>query len=276
MNPDPMKSSESENLPDIHEYRSFTCACCGYTFNAPVYCGNRFCCICGSPRRRKIKAKITAIVDSLNTPPGFSIKLLTLTIPNVSEVKDGYLALTKSFRRLRQRQWFRNRTLGGCWVVEVTGSPGKWHVHAHVMLESRYLPHKVLVALWRSVSPGFIVHIKALPTKAIIGYITKYVSKSEVEEAYQLQVSEGLKGTRLFQAFGSWHAVSCAVKKIEYCCPHCDHIGFYFNGSGFSPEKYGADHCKGTLEHALRAKSIKKHPLNRPPWDNSLFECRQS
>ncbi len=260
----------------VHDYRSFTCASCGYTFQAPVACGNRFCDICSGPRRRKVKAKLNAIVSSLNLWAGCGIKLMTLTIPNSVNANEGAKILIRSFRRLRQRQWFRNRTRGGAWVIEVTGSPGKWHVHLHVMLESRFLPHRVLSRLWGEVSPGVIVHIKAVPISAIIGYLTSYVAKSEVENQYQVRLSEDLKGLRLFQPFGTWHALSLKVKPVKYCCPKCDYEGFYLNGLGFSPEGYGARAPPGTMERNLSDLVRSKYPLPPSDFINGKFQVDQN
>lgn len=196
---------------------------------------------------------------------------MTLTIPNSVNAYEGATTLIRSFRRLRQRRWFKNRCKGGAWVIEVTGAPGRWHVHLHVVLESRYLPHNMLSRQWSKVSPGVIVHIKALPSSAIIRYVTAYVSKSEVRDSDQLQLSQELKGFRLFQPFGSWHAISLLVPPVPYCCPDCDYEGFYMNNSGFSPEKYGAKHCKGTLERKLQDASLSKHPILRPEFEKGHF-----
>lgn len=259
------------NPDQTHDYRFFTCASCGHTFQAPVSCGNRFCDICSGPRRRKVKGKLNAIVRSLRKREGYGIKLMTLTIPNSVNANEGASTLIRSFRRLRQRRWFQNRCDGGAWVIEVTGEPGRWHVHLHVMLESRFLPHAVLSRQWSKVSPGHIVHIKALPSSAIIGYITAYISKSEVREADQVHLSQELKGFRLFQPFGTWHAIAVSAEKLNYCCPSCDHVGFYMNNSGYIPEKYGAKHPVGTLERALQDASLQKHPLPPTYFKNGKF-----
>jgi hypothetical protein len=199
----------------------------------------------------------------LNLQSGYGIKHLTLTLPNQVDAYAGAKELIRSFRRLRQRRWFSKRTQGGAWVIEITGRPGRWHVHLHVVLESRYLAHHVLAQLWDSVSPGRIVFIQAIPVAAVINYLTKYVSKSEVDEVHQIRLSSDLRNVRLFQTFGSWHTIALASKPEPFCCPSCAHAGFYLNNSGFIPQKYGAMHCRGTLERRLQDTSLQKYPL--PP-----------
>ena len=217
------------DLDGSHDYRHFTCGGCGYSFNAPVSCGNRFCDVCQGSRRRKIRAKLTAIIKSRNADSGNGIKLLTLTIPNQEDIRYATVQILRSFRRLRQRSFWRNKCSGGSWIVEITGSPKKWHVHLHALLESRYIPYAFLSKHWSQVSLGKIVYISKVPSGAAIGYVTSYVSKSKCDPNYWLHISQQLKDTRLFQPFGSWHAAAAEIPSIAYSCPECDYTGFFLN-----------------------------------------------
>lgn len=226
-----------------HDYRHFTCAGCGGGFDAPVSCGNRFCSVCQGPRRQKIRLKLNAIIESLRLQPGYGIKFLTLTIPNQKEVKDATVQILHSFRRLRQRSMWRNKVAGGAWIVEITGKPGSWHVHLHCLLEARYIPHTLLSKIWSAVSPGKIVYISKIPAASAILYVTKYVSKPSVDEIHSFHVSEQLKDTRLFQPFGSWHAVAAEIPSVAYVCPNCGASAFFLNRDGLNVS--GAWKCKG-------------------------------
>lgn len=212
---------------DNHTYRSIQCGSCDNVFHVPLSCGDRFCSVCTGPRRRKVRAKLNAIVDSLNVRKRYGIKHITLTIPNQEDIRHGFIQITKSFRRLRQRAFWNWKVDGGAWVVEVTGSPGRWHVHLHVVCEARYIRHSLLKRHWSVVSPGTIVYIQAIPAKDIVHYLTKYVSKSETDPAHRIQVSSALKGSRLFQPFGSWQSIALSVPKIDYCCPECGCTHFH-------------------------------------------------
>lgn len=249
----------SDELHVRHLYRMFTCAGCGHSFEAPVYCGNRFCAVCSGPRRRRMQAKLKSIVRQVKPAFGYKVRFLTLTIPNTKEASDGYRILVASFRKLRNRQWWRNRVAGGAYVIEITGKPGRWHVHLHAMLECRYLPGRMLSKLWRKVSPGKIVHIKNVPADAATNYLTKYMAKSEVVPDFQVQLSKDLKGFRLFQPFGSWHSLALLVKKVNYECGNCGYTGFYWNMEECPFEKYGRAPPRGTLTRKMRDATLKKH-----------------
>lgn len=221
---------------DRHTYRTIGCSHCSNVFHVPLSCGDRFCPICTSSRRRKVKAKLNAIVKSLKFRDRYGIKFLTLTIPNQEDPRAAFKTIQRSFRRLRQRAFWKWKVEGGAWVVEITGRPGKWHVHIHAVLQSKYIRHALLKRHWSQVSPGNIVYIQKIPVSAVINYLTKYVSKSEVDPAHRNQLSIALKGSRLFQPFGSWQKLISSVPKLNYCCPECGHDEFHLVEKNFHPQ----------------------------------------
>lgn len=263
-----------------HDYRHFTCGACGLGFSAPVSCGNRFCTVCQGSRRRKIRAKLTAIIETRKADDGSGIKLLTLTIPNQEDIRYATVQILRSFRRLRQRAFWRNKCSGGAWVIEITGSPKKWHVHLHALLESRYLPHTLLSKHWASVSPGKIVYISKVPSGAAVGYVASYVSKSKCSPNHWLQISQQLKDTRLFQPFGSWHSCAAEIPSIAYSCPKCDFTGFFLNCGDrhiTSPFKGrgGAPLDAYRHEIALSRGGYYRRPVHWGPG-NSMLSKRQT
>lgn len=208
------------NSPD-HAYHTIVCAHCAYSFPVPVYCGNRFCPICGARRRRACREKLDHVVKSINSPPDTRLRFITLTIPNVADPALGVRTLIDSFRRLRQRNFWKSRVDGGVFVLELTGAPGNWNVHIHALVSSRWIPVKELSRHWSKVSPGRIVDIRFVPVKQIKNYLTKYITKSILPEKHQQEASDALKGTRMFQFFGDWYGLANEIKKISYECPKC-------------------------------------------------------
>lgn len=214
-----------------HSFQTVVCRHCGHIIQVPVYCGNRFCQVCSQHRNKLIRYKLKTFMDTRCLAKGDSFKFLTLTIKNQSTLPGMMDHLTKSFRKLRQRALWRNTVRGGAAVLEVTGTPGNWHVHFHIVLESAFLPFKALLAEWKSVSGGSGVYIKQIHGSQVIGYITKYLTKCSVPLQEQFFMSADLKGRRLFQPFGGWFKPIAAIKPMNYWCPDCDSHDWFF-GTG--------------------------------------------
>jgi len=204
-----------------HEYRQISCLHCGHTITVPIYCGNRFCPVCSVPRLSRVRRRLNWIVQHVTPPKGYGIKFLTLTILNEPDLAEMLKHLVKSFRRLRQRAFWKQYVLGGAFVLEVTGRPGNWHAHIHSIIEARFIPYHKLISLWITVSGSRGVWIEKVPKNAIVGYLTKYLSKSSVPTEITDDVSEAVSGFRLFQPFGSWYAVNLTFQTEKPGCPIC-------------------------------------------------------
>lgn len=209
-----------------HLFRRIYCTGCGDHFDVPVSCGNRFCEVCSWQRRKRVVRKCNLLLKSIPEIPSHSIKFITLTIPNSASLHDCAASLIASFRRLRQRSLWLNRCRGGVYFIHVTGRPGDWHVHLHIIAQSRYIPVRSLSRTWSKVSTGRIVHIKAIPASAALKYVTAYSSKIDLSGPDALTAGEQLRGFRMFQPFGTWHDIAASLPKCRYCCPRCGNDSF--------------------------------------------------
>lgn len=203
------------------------CTKCGYDFKAPVSCGNRFCEVCSGPRRRRVRAKLSSLVDATRLPFAHSLRHLTLTVPNQTDLSAAHRHLVHSFRRLRQRAFWRNKVRGGAVVFELTGAPGTWHLHLHAIIVSRYLPHSLLVKHWKQVSGGIGVYITCRPPKVVLRYLTSYLSKCSLSAEHAQEASDSLKQSRIFSCFGTWHDLIKTIPPILSVCPKCGDVSWY-------------------------------------------------
>jgi len=147
--------------------------------------------------------------------------MITLTIRNQGSVSEGCKILIKSFRKLRAKNAWKHRIKGGLYVIEVTGLPGHYHVHLHILVDLRFFPVRLLSKIWSQVAPGRIVHVKRLPVHAAMVYVTKYLTKPSVSGSAVSTVEKGLKNARLFQPFGTWHGISAKWQRPDSLCPNC-------------------------------------------------------
>lgn len=204
-----------------HQYIRIFCTNCAEQHDVPVYCGDRFCRVCNNSRRRNAHDRIDFLVKNARAVSSYRMKMLTLTIPNQDDVGEMITSLLKSFRRMRQRIEWKNKVDGGVFVVEITGRPGNWHAHLHIIMQSRWFSVETLFKLWQACSPGRGVWIDDIPPNRAVAYCIKYISKPSVPDHVLDEVNEGMKGLRLFHPFGSWHNLNLTYKKPPALCQKC-------------------------------------------------------
>lgn len=193
----------------------------------PINCGNRFCPICSRPRRVRAARRLRAIIKRVHPHKPATLKQLTLTISNSVSADAGVRYVVASFRRLRQRSFWRRYVLGGAYVVHVSGSPGKWHCHLHIALESKFIPWSKLLKQWQSCSGGQGVYIQELTKDHLIAHLSTDKTNGSLPEAHQKIVSVALRDTRLFQPFGSWHNIKVRIVHPDFVCPKCRSTSWY-------------------------------------------------
>lgn len=212
----------SENKTESpHPYTHIFCNDCGHSIRVPVYCKNRFCPVCSYARTRRVRQRLNSLCRSYVPDKYFRLRFLTLSVQNHPDARTLAKHLSKSFRNLRRRVWWKDKVRGGCSVYEVTGSPGDWHVHIHALLESKYLPWDELHALWKEISGGLGCWIQNISPSAAESYLTKYLTKEPESSDVLDDLNDALKGFRMFQPFGTWHDKLKPEKKQPYPCPKC-------------------------------------------------------
>lgn len=207
--------------PEEHEYRRFFCTGCGHVIDAPVYCGNRFCPVCTKRRQFRVRQRLTHMMGFIKESHPYSLKHLTLTIPNQKSASKAARQIVSAFRRVRRRELWKRYVKGGAFVIEATGESGNWHVHVHAIIESKFFPWEQLHALWMEVSPGRGVFLQKIPVGKVIAYLTKYMTKTDVPQSDVDELAAALKGFRMFQPFGSWHRLPAAPPLKAMKCPSC-------------------------------------------------------
>jgi len=204
-----------------HLYTTITCGDCGHLLKVPVYCKNRFCPVCAAPRSRRLRKKLQWYVSNVKLRPGERFKHLVLTVRNSGDLAAAIDHLVQSFRRLRQRAWWKSHVSGGAYVIEITGQAGNYHPHIHCLLTSYFAPFRVLKAHWEECSGSWGVHISEKPAHSVANYLTDYITKLPADVVDSVPMNEALRRRRLYSVFGSWHALKCPAFKMSYPCPSC-------------------------------------------------------
>jgi len=205
----------------LHAFRRLVCSHCGQVLDVPIYCGNRFCPVCSKVRSSKIRKKLNSVIELIERRDGFTFKHLTLSTVSIDDLESQIKFLIASFRRLRQRAFWKSKVAGGAYVIEITGTPGKWHAHFHCIIYSRYMKWDKLHKQWNNCSGGLSVYIQNIFSRRAVNYMTKYLTKTDLNPALHIQVSIALKSLRLVSMFGEWHNLVQQVRKDRPICWSC-------------------------------------------------------
>lgn len=245
-----------------HGFRNVTCGHCGHFFPVPILCSNRWCPECSYQRAKRVRHRLDWFVSQFQPKPGYGIRMLTLTIKSDSDLNRQIDQLLKSFRRLRQRRLWKYAVRGGCTVIEVTHGPAGWHAHIHALVEARWIPWTKLRDQWIDVSGASGVYIQTIPVKAIVGYVTKYLTKTELPKVLQLPASDVLRKRRLMQPFGTWQSMSKAPKSSVAACGECGQSCYLV--TDFDPSfqhgqlKFDHYHCRDPVKPSPEIEHIDK------------------
>jgi len=204
-----------------HNFIRIVCYGCGHVIDVPLYCGNRFCEICGVSRRSRVRRRMQFLIDNAKLEPHDRIRFLTLTIRNQLSLPEMINFLMLSFRKLRNRSYWKSRVRGGCYVIEITGLPGNWHAHLHCLIAGDFIEWDRLLFHWRRITGSRGVWITNIDRRHAIKYLCKYLVKPDVPDQLVDDISSGLRSLRLFQPFGDWHKLNSEYKRAPIICPSC-------------------------------------------------------
>jgi len=204
-----------------HPYTTLTCLACGHQITVPVYCKNRFCPVCAGPRHKRLRKKLQWYCSNAHLLPGQTLKHVVLTVKSGPDLETTVNHLVRSFRKLRQRKWWKSHVSGGAYVIEITRSDAGWHPHIHAVVQSWFMPYKTFKTAWDSVSGAWGVSVCERPGYVIANYLTDYITKLPKDITDSKAMSDILGNRRLFSPFGCWHSLKCPSFKVTFPCPKC-------------------------------------------------------
>lgn len=170
-------------------------------------CNQRWCPMCQKTKRWIIQSSVKAW--AAKQP---HLKFLTFTLKSTADsVEDQVSHLYKSFIKLRRTAFFKNKVRGGVWFFQITvnNSTGLWHPHIHVLVDSDYIPKRILKNAWLKITlDSHIIDIRKVssPEKAA-EYVARYATipadllTCTIAQGAALII--GLKGRRMCGCFGS-------------------------------------------------------------------------
>ncbi len=229
----------------------YECAECGSIGWSKNHCGMRVCPDCAGRMKMKLLAKYEKGISQLKDFYKSRLKLLTLTLKNVPDLRgpdfNVISQIKEAFYRLRKRPLLRKKIYGGVYGVEATNKGRGWHVHIHALISSEfikdacqemkqaknsreeenlerekcaYCKKKCLRRLWQEETGSSVVDMKKANTEGIIeviGYIAKPLSTENAE--LLVDWWEIMRNRPFLKPFGCFYDMR--KLKASLTCPWC-------------------------------------------------------
>jgi hypothetical protein len=147
-----------------------------------------------------------------------SARLITLTLPTTDEqqLQKALKQLTTAFARLRRSLEWKARIKGGVAVIQIerVKNGRGWLPHIHMIAWGRYMPARLLSAMWRRVTRQVSsVDVRQLPDARAVRRAAHYIARPEgLPQAAQLSddqlavLHRALRGKHLVISFGEARA----------------------------------------------------------------------
>lgn len=167
-------------------------------------CDLKFCPLCNWRIARDRAAMLRIWTTTIAQP-----KHVVLTCRNFDLLTRRQIrSFARAFAKLRRAKVFEG-VKGGCVSIEITNESRGWHLHAHVLVDARWIDAADLAITWgRLVGQQYaIVKIKDCRGLDYCNEVTKYVVKgAELVTWHPELISQfihAISGVRFFSTFGS-------------------------------------------------------------------------
>jgi hypothetical protein len=179
------------------------CVECGNARTVTNRCERRWCPLCTPRLARERREELEHWALQLKQP-----KHVVLTARNTqtltrTRVREFRAAIAKLRRSAGARNW-----RSGTWSLELTNESAGWHLHAHLLVDARWIDGAWLSRAWgKLMGQDFaVVKVKDARAEDYLKELLKYVVKSSQLASWDgHEIAEfmvAFKGTRSFGVFG--------------------------------------------------------------------------
>jgi hypothetical protein len=204
-----------------------TCKNCGTVEKFPYRCSIKWCPRCAWRIAAKRKTLIELFAAKITQPKHLILTAKNFPILTKSRIRKFSVALA----RLRRLKIF-SEVRGGCASLEITNEGNGWHLHAHCLLDVRWLDMERISQVWgKCVGQNFaIVKIKDVRDRDYLKEICKYVVEGSELAKWPaekiLEFVSAVKGRRMFFSFGTLRKMAPQIRAEIFAnkepSPVCD------------------------------------------------------
>ncbi len=217
----------ARTLEDCHSFYTIAvCTGCGTVNKFPNRCDNFFCPECQPRLSADRKKAVEWWTREVQQP-----KHVVLTVKNVAALTKQHVREFRGWLSRLRRTAFASNWLGGFYSLEVTNEGNGWHLHAHLLVDAKWIDAIQLSAHWARVTNGLgrIVKVKDARGHDYLKEVTKYVVKGVQLAAWTKEdictFVDAFTGVRTFGVFGSLYGMRTEFrdwwKRVRNSKPIC-------------------------------------------------------
>lgn len=245
-----------------NEFYRWHCWDCGEDIDLVQSCDLRLCPRCAIRRAYRFIQSYRHVLDAMTAP-----KLLTLTFRSVQTLSKTLVkACFKHFAKLRRTKLWKNAVKGGLASLEFTYTPAGWHPHIHALIDSAYIPQRLLSAAWKRITKGsYIVYIQAADRYNGVYEVAKYVAKGPHFYSQPHLVNSYLRSTRkarFFTTFGSFYGTAQPPESTFKLSPPLGYNDEVHDIPPWLPRVTSCPHCQS---HLVQFLGLQEHNHIEPP-----------
>jgi Replication protein len=210
-----------------HEKIYRTCLDCGQVSEFDYRCNIKWCPRCQWRIAATRQARIQAWTCHVQQPKHLVTTQRNFPVLTRRRIREHQHNLV----RLRRTALFEN-VLGGCVSIEITNEGNGWHLHAHWLVDARWVDAPQLARTWGEIVDQESAIVKVLDVRGrnYTHEVCKYLAKgSEIASWPAEQIAEfvmAIRGRRFFFSFGSLFKAGAEIRaelaKKETDQPACD------------------------------------------------------
>lgn len=253
-------------------------------------CRDRHCKPCSIERANLYAANLKKRLEQYRGRPSDRFRFVTLTLRSSDEPLDRqfrrWMAAFTALRRirlcnLRKRKlvnWWESYVVGGCYFLEATVNEqtGRWHVHAHLLIEGKFLPYDELRGCWRlATGDSSVVDVRALSgVDDVAAELSKYAAKGAGAKlaAAGDKLAEwiiGTKGLRFCSTFGTWRGFRLSQPMDEFEAGRWVNLG---REDDIRSKAHAGDAWARRVLSDLEKQSDPNRFSSPPPGQNTRFQ----
>lgn len=211
------------------------CGSCGHKKPVKHSCNLVLCPDCRSKRMGKLASRLRPMYQQMKRP-----RFLTLTVPNVTNLRAGFKEIGLNFSKLRRQECFQG-VKSGVSTREVTYNRTTWNVHMHILYDG-FISYRAVMDAWGALTGSKWMLDEAVygdPIAEIIGYCGKVPQFPNL--THYVEYYSATRGLRLTQTFGGLFKFKIPKEKKECECEECGSENVKFvsiflaGGEGFDP-----------------------------------------